>query len=96
MLACLLMEAGLEEDEGGGRNLNNPYYANDTNLIAEDMNDLPTLVIKVKKHNGRMGLGLNLKKSKLITTGIATSLRTDNEEMVLDCFGLLLQSININ
>ena len=71
--------AGL--DEAGikifGRNINNPRYADDTTLIAES--ELNNLLMKVKKESEKVGLKLNIQKTKIMTSGPITSWKIDGE-----------------
>ena len=67
-----MRNAGLEETQAGitiaGRNINNLRYADDTTLMAES-EELNTLLMKVKEESGKVGLKLNIQKSKIMASG---------------------------
>ena len=67
------MNAGLEEAQAGvkiaGRNINNLRYANDTTLMAESKEELKSLVMKVKEESEKVGLKLNIQKTKIMASG---------------------------
>ena len=73
--------AGLEEAQAGikiaGRNINNLRYADDTTLMAESEEDLKSLLIKVKGESEKVGLKLNIQKTKIMASGPITSWQTD-------------------
>ena len=62
-----------------GRNINNLRYADDTTLIAESEEELKSLLIKVKEENEKVGLKLNIQKSKIMTSVPITSWEIDGE-----------------
>ena len=72
-----MRNAGLEEAQAGikiaGRNINNLRYANDTTLMAESEDELKRLLMKVKKESEKVGLKLNIQKTKIIVSGPITS-----------------------
>ena len=74
----------LDEAQAGiknaGRNINNLRYADDTTLLAESK-ELKSLLMKMKEENGKVGLKLNIQKTKLITSGPITSWQIDGETM---------------
>ena len=78
-----MRNAGLEEAEAGikiaGRNINNLSYADDTNLMAESEEELKSLLMKVKEESGKVGLKLNIQKTKLMASGLITSWQRDGE-----------------
>ena len=78
--------AGLEETQAGikiaGRIINNLRYANDTILMAEN-EELKSLLMKVKEENEKLGLKLNIQKTKIMASGPTTSGQID-EETVTD------------
>ena len=84
--------AGLEEVQGGikiaGRNINNLRYADDTTLMAEREEELKSLSMKVKEESGKVGLKLNIQKTKIMASGPITSWEIDGEtvETVSDYF----------
>ena len=73
--------AGLEEVQAGikiaGRNINNLRYADDTTLMAESEEKLKSLLIKVKEESKKVGLKLNIQKSKIMAFGPITSWEID-------------------
>ena len=72
-----------------GRNNNNLRYADDTTLMAESEEELKSLLMKVKKESEKVGLKLNLQKTKIMASDSITSWQTDGETMVTvtDFFG---------
>ena len=75
--------AGLEEAQAGikiaGRNINNLRYAGDTNLMAESEEELQSLLVKVKDEGEKVGLKLNIQKTKIMASGSITSWEIDGE-----------------
>ena len=78
-----MRNAGLEEAQAGikiaGRNINNLRYADDTTLMAEIEEELKSLLRKVKKESEKVGLKLNIQKTKLMAPGPITSWQIDGE-----------------
>ena len=74
---------GLEEAQAGiksvGRNINNLRYADDTTLMAESEEELKSLLMKVKEENEKVGLKLNIQKTKIMASGPMTSWQIDGE-----------------
>jgi len=74
---------GLEETQTGiqiaGRNINNLRYADDTTLMAESEKELKSLLMKVKVESGKVGLKLNIQKTKIMVSGPTTSWEIDGE-----------------
>ena len=72
-----MRSAGLEEAQAGikiaGRNINNLRYAADTTLMAESEEELKSLLIKVKEESEKVGLKLNIQKTKIMTSSPITS-----------------------
>ena len=68
---------GLEETQAeikiSGRNINNPRYADDTILMAESKEELKSLLIKMKEESEKVGLKLNIQKTKIMASGPITS-----------------------
>ena len=62
-----------------GRNINNLRYADDTTLMAESKEELKSLLMKVKKESAKVGLKLNLQKTKIMASGSITSWEIDGE-----------------
>ena len=67
--------------EGCGRNINNLRYADDTTLLAESKEELKSLLMKVKEENEKVGLNLNIQKTKIMASGPITSWEVDGEAM---------------
>ena len=78
-----MRNAGLEETQAGiktaGRNLNNLRYADDTTLMAESEEDLKSLLMKGKEESEKVGLILNIQKTKVMKSGPITSWQIDGE-----------------
>ena len=73
----IMRNAGLEEAQAGikiaGRNINNLRYADDTTLMAESEEELKTLLMKVKEESEKVGIKLNIQKTKIMASGSITS-----------------------
>ena len=63
-----------------GRNINNLRYADDTTLIAESEEELKSLLVKVKEKSEKVGLKLNLQKTKIMASGPITSWEIDGQQ----------------
>ena len=78
-----MRNAGLEEAQAGikiaGRNSNNLRYADDTTLTAQSEEELKSLLMKVKEESGKVGLKLNIQKTKIMASGLITSWEIDGE-----------------
>ena len=78
-----MRNAGLEETQTGikvaGRNINNFKYADDTTLMAESEEELKNLLMKVKKESEKVGLKLNIQKTKIMASGPITSWEIDGK-----------------
>ena len=78
-----MRNTGLEEAQAGikipGRNISNLRYADDTTLMAEGKEELKSLLIKVKVESEKVGLQLNIQKTKIMTSGPITSWEIDVE-----------------
>ena len=78
-----MKNAELEEAQAGieiaGRNNNNLRYADDTILMAEREEELKSLLMKVKEHSEKVGLKLNIQKTKIMASGPITSWQIDGE-----------------
>ena len=78
-----MRNAGLEETQAGikiaRRNINNLRYADDTTLMAESEEELKSLLMKVKEESEKVGLKLNIQKTKIIASGLITSWKIDGE-----------------
>ena len=85
-----MRNAGLEEAQAGikvaGRNINKLRYADDTTLMAESEEELKSILMKVKEENEKVGLKLNIQKTKIMESGPITSWEIDGQtvETVLD------------
>ena len=81
----IMRNAGLEEAQAGikiaGRNINNLRYADDTNLIAESKEELKSLLMNMKEENKKVGLKLNIQKTKIMASGPITSWEIDGERV---------------
>ena len=77
---------GLEEAQAGikiaGRNINNLRYANDTTFMAESEEELKSLLMKVKEESEKVGLKLNIQKTKIMASSPITSWQIDGETVV--------------
>ena len=69
-------QAGIKID---GRNINNLRYADDTTLMAESEEELKSLLMKVKEESEKVGLKLNIQKTKIMASGPITSWQIDGE-----------------
>ena len=78
-----MRNAGLKETQAGikiaGRNLNNLRYADDTTLMAESEEQLKSLLMKVKMESEKVGLKLNIQKTKIMAYSCITSWEIDGE-----------------
>ena len=79
----IMRNAGLEEAQAGimiaGRNLNNLRYADDTTLMAESEEELKSLLMKVREESGKVGLKLNIQKTKIMASSPISSWQIDGE-----------------
>ena len=80
-----MRNAGLGEAQAGikiaGRNINNLRYADDTTLMAESEEELKGLLVKVKEESEKVGLKLNIQKTKIMASGPITSWQIHGETM---------------
>ena len=80
-----MRNAGLEEVQAGikiaGRNINNLRYADDTTVMAESEEELKSLLMKVKEESEKVGLKLNIQKTKMMASSPITSWEIDGETM---------------
>ena len=78
-----MRNAGLEEAQAGvkiaGRNINNHRHADDTILMAESKEELKSLLMKVKEESEKVGLKLNIQKTKIMASGPITSWQIGNQ-----------------
>ena len=90
---CIMRNTGLDEAQAGikiaRRNINNLSYADDTTLMAESEEELESLLMKVKEESEKVGLKLNIQKTKIMASDPITSWEIDGEKMetVTDYFG---------
>ena len=79
----IMRNAGLEEAQAGikiaGRNINNLRYADDTTVMAESAEELKSFLMKVKEESEKVGLKLNIQKTKIMASGPITSWQIDVE-----------------
>ena len=79
----IMRNAGLEEEQAGikiaGRNINNLRYADDTTLMTESEEELKSLLRKVREESEKVGLNLNIQKTKIMASGPITSWEIDGE-----------------
>ena len=72
-----MRNTGLDEAQSGikivGRNINNPRYADSTTVMAESEEELKSLLVKVKEESEKVGLKLNIQKTKIMASGPITS-----------------------
>ena len=87
----IMRNAGLEEAQAGikiaGRYINNLRYADDTTLMAENEEELKSLLMKVKQESEKVGLKLNIQKMKIVASGPITSWEIDGETVADFNFG---------
>ena len=80
---CIIRNTGLEETQAAikiaGRNINNLRYADDSTLMAESEEELKSLLMKVKEESEKVGLKLNIQKTKIMASGPITSWEIDGE-----------------
>ena len=78
-----MRNTGLEEAQAGikivGKNINNLKYADNTTLLAESEEELKSLLMKVKEESEKVGLKLNIQKTKIMASGHITSWQIDGE-----------------
>ena len=78
-----MRNAGLEEAQArikiAGRNINNLRYADDTTFMAEDEEELKSLLMTVKEESEKVGWKLNIQKTKIMASGLITSWQIDGE-----------------
>ena len=86
-----MRNAGLNEAQDGiktaGRNINNLRYADDTTLNAESEKELKSLLMKVKEESEKVGLKLNIQKTKIMASGLITSWQINGETVADFIFG---------
>ena len=75
---------GLDDAQAGikiaGRNIKNLRYADDTTLMAESEEELRSLLMKVKEESGKIGLKLNIQKTKIMASGLVTLWQIDGKQ----------------
>ena len=80
----IMWNAGLDEAQAGiksaGRNINNLRYTDDTTLMTESEEELKSLLMKVKEENEKVGLKLNIRKTKIMAFGPISSWQIDGEQ----------------
>ena len=87
-----MRNAGMDEAQAGikiaRRNINNLRYADDTTLMKESEEELKSLLMKVKEETEKVGLKLNIQKTKIMATGSITSWQIDGETVADLIWGL--------
>ena len=85
-----MKNSGLEQTQGrikiAGRNINNLRYADETTLMAESKEGLKSLLMKLKEESEKVGLKLNIQKTKFMTSGPITSWQIDGETVEIYFF----------
>ena len=80
-----MRNTGLDEAQSGikiaGRNINNLRYADDTTLMAESEEELKSLLMKMKEESEKVGLKLNIQKTKIMASSPITSVQIDGEKV---------------
>ena len=80
-----MRNAGLDEGQAGikiaGRNINNLRYADDTTIMAESEEELKSFLMKMKEEVEKIGVKLNIQKTKIVASGLITSWQIDGETM---------------
>ena len=80
-----MRNAGMEETQAGikisGRNINNLRYADDPTLMTENEEELKSLLMKIKEESEKVGLKLNVQKTKILASGSITSREIDGERV---------------
>ena len=94
----IMWHARLDEPQAGikiaGRNINNPRYADGTTLMAESEEELKSLLMKVKEESEKVGLKLNIQKTKIMASGPITSWQINEETMgTVTAFNFLTSKI---
>ena len=94
----IMQNAGLDEEQAGikiaGRNVNNVRYADDTTLIAENKEELKSLLMKGKEESEKASLKLSIQKTKIMASGPITSWQIDGET-VRDFFFLAPKPLQV-
>ena len=94
-----MRNAGLEEAQAGikigGRNINNLRYADDTTLMAESEKELKSLLMKVKEESEKVGLKLNIQKTKIMASGPITSWQIDGKQWKQQLFSWASKSLQM-
>ena len=95
----IMRNAGLEEAQAGikiaRRNINNLRYADDTTLVAESEEEPKSLLMKVKEESEKVGLKLNIQKTKIMASGPITSWQIDGETVADFILGGAPKSLQI-
>ena len=95
-----MRNTGLEEAEAGikiaGRNINNLRHADDTTLLAESEEELKSLLMKMKEESEKLGLKLNIQKTKIMASGPITSWEIDGETSKVSDFIFLGSKITVD
>jgi hypothetical protein len=92
----IVRKVGFKDNIGikiGGRTINNLRYADDTTILAKEKEDMEKLLKKLKKESEKAGLSLNLKKTKIMTTGTLNEFILDGIEIEITSYHTFLGSI---
>ena len=88
-----MRNAGLDEAQAGikiaGKNINNLRYSDDATIMAESEKEIKSILMKVKEESEKVGLKLNIQKTKIIASGPITSWQIDGETMEIVTFYFL-------
>ena len=94
-----MRDAGLDESQAGikiaGRNINNLRYADNMTLMAESEEELKNLLMKVKEESEKVGLKLNIQKTRIMASGPITSWQREGEKWRVIDFVFLGSKINV-
>ena len=89
----IMRRVGLEDEKGiriGGRNINNLRYVDDTTILAERKRDLERMLKKLKVESEKARIRLNIKKTKIMTTGYLNNFKLDGTEIeIIDSYTFL-------
>jgi hypothetical protein len=89
----IMRRVGLEDEKGikiGGRTINNLRYADGTTILTEDKEELEKFLKKLKEESEKAGMMLNLKKTKIMTTGTLNKFTLDGKEIqIVNCYTFL-------
>ena len=94
-----MRNAGLDEAQAGikiaGRNINKLRYADNTTPMAQSEEEIKSLLTKMKQESGKVGLNLNIQKTKIMASGPITSWQTDGEKMETKSLQMLTAAMKL-